>query len=579
MQNREITGRYLCSQLTLDKATAYLQDLRDGRKRAGQRLRVEVGQSDYNALTAQELLAHLMSTRLPLLCAERSARIAENADWTIEENAILADMIFSTTGTRAYNNGEHHAFAYPGLISPNYSEEARPDVNFLFASGTLLRNDLGFKTSDMDDLIQADDTLNAEAYYQLIERRLLPGLLVQNTEAQKTDTPLLINIPGLGTGEFAQVKYREAVKYHLPRALRRLFETHGEKLNMVRVVNYDPFDRLPGNVDPFSGSVHHMTLMARPYQEYDSQAKGFTAAAQLEFPKDGTDYTGYRMVKIVAWDPFSFPGNDIWAANVRTDGPYYGRTTDDGVSFSSSDAILAMSKMGQFGRNKIQSVFYDTASGIVYPNAPLDQDNVMTMTTHSEFAQGYASKVTPEMITVVPFVLNPRVQSVFVQTLEIKIQAMKDYANTLYPTPRALELGVDDATLPLAYQKARRIHRIVEEVERKLGAFSAIIAPSQASLDQLCGEIKTIADRDHAFLAQHRRPLLRWLKEIVALILTLGAPLIYTGYQAYRIYQKDPAQFSWKKVPFGLFSETKSAEKLRGLVECVEEQAAARARV
>ncbi|MCX7090785.1 MAG: hypothetical protein NTU48_04980 [Legionellales bacterium] len=577
MQNREITGRYLCSQLTLDKATEYLQDLRNGQKQPGTRLRTEVGQADYNALTAQELLAHLMNTRQPLLCAERSASIGEANDWTIEENAILADMIFSTTGTCAYNNGEHFAFAFPGGPSPNYPEEARPKVNFLFASGTLLRNDLGYTTSDMDELIQEDDTLNAEAYYQLIERRLLPGLLAQNTEAKKTNTPLLINIPGLGTGEFAQAKYRESLKRLLPGTLRRLFEAHGEKLDMIRVVNYDPFERLPGNEDPFSGTVHHMNLMARPYQEYDSPAKGHTAAAQLAFPKDGRDYTDFVMVKIVAWDPFSFPGNDIWTAypDDEAEESLFGRKTDDGVAFGSSDVILAMSAMGQFGQNKIQNVEYDSTRGIVYPKDP---QRPVTILLH-EFAQRYACKVTSEMIEVVPFILNPRAQSVFVKNLNTKIQAMKHYANTLYPNPRPLEPSEPDAVLlPLAYQKALRILSIVEEVERKLNTFSALNPPNQTDLDQLCADIKAITDRDHSILSQHRQPLLRWLKEIVVLILTLGAPLIYTGYQAYRIYQKDPAQFSWNKVPFGLFSETKSAAKLRGLVECVDEQTTAQMR-
>lgn len=562
MQNREIMGQYLYSQLTAEKVTPYLEALCSGQKKPGLRLQSLITQTKVNLekLGPTQFVALLMNTRQPKLFAESEATIGVGKDWTAEENAILADVIFSTTGTHAYNTGEHDGFT-------NYPEDERPEVHFLFVSSPLLRNDQGCQTSDMLELIRADGSINAEAYYRMIERRLLPGLLVQNRDAVQTNTPLVLNIPGLGLGQFAG-KHRDALRRLLPQTLRRLFDQHGKELIMFKVVNYDPYSPLLEK-DTFSGEIHGIHLMARPYQRCAPGAP----AAQLAYPKDGRDYTGYRIVKVVAWDPFSFPGNDIWikfSGRPPATEHYFGRKTDDGVAFASSDALVAMVAMGQFGQGNEISVEYSSHRGIVYPMCLVEQ-SIQSTVWHLYFVEQYLSNVTAEMLDVVSIpvtLLSSNLQSprqteertAFVQALQAKLHIMKQYTN--------------GGHTELELRKTALLRQIVQQVEQAIQVFLAIPEPSQSDLDTLYNQVNAVASQispeDQAVLAQHRQPILRWLKEIAAMILTLGAPLIYTGYRAYRMYQQDPAHFSWKNVPFGLFSETRSLAALRGLQTCIE---------
>lgn len=380
------TGRYLCSEETLLKVESYLKSLIAGTTKAGARLAKvlsDVKIDDVSTINAKQLLAFLMDTRKPKIFAESEPTL-DGSDWNLQENAILGDIVFSTTGTKAYNNGAHS----------NQQDHILPlDTHFLFIASALLRNDPGNMTSDMKDVL-VNGKLDEKPFYKLYERRLLPGLLIQNEQAKKDGTPLVINIPGLGCGQFAG-NYEDEVRAALPRVLKKLFETHGAKLDMVRTVNYDPFKTR--ETDEFTTDKIPNTqirLMNRPSLGLPEGASG-KVASQLEFPKDGTDYTNFRLIKIVAWDHFSFPGNDIW---VNDESRGNGRATDDGVSFASSDVVLALFEMGQFGSNlpDIQ-IKYNSKQGIAYAINPENNKEL----GYKELAKLYPSHVTVEMIDVI----------------------------------------------------------------------------------------------------------------------------------------------------------------------------------
>jgi hypothetical protein len=392
-------GRYVCSATTVEKAQVYLDALKGGDQpgallKAAIEVAVPPGErSDdlrYNdflaALDVKTFIALLMNTRKAQIFAE-SGVVLLGGDWNITENAILADMVFTTTDTCAFNNGAHQS---------HVNHRVPLAVNYIFASGALLRNDFDSQTSDMEEVLN-HGTLDEEAYYRLYERRLLPGLLAQNRQAKIDKTPLVVNIPGMGLGQFAG-QFGLQVKQAFPGVLRRFFTEHAAELDMVHTVNYDPYEQFPGNQDPFAGPLVGTTirLLARPLRGLPAGAQGFTAS-QLEFPKDGTDYNGFRLVKIVAWDPFSYPGNDIWVNQVSGFGSN-GRATDDGVSFASSDVIKAMIYMGQFAGDKelYNSDFvYNPDEGIYYV-----QDAEHNTIAYSELAER-ASLITPAMIDFV----------------------------------------------------------------------------------------------------------------------------------------------------------------------------------
>jgi hypothetical protein len=381
------TGRYLCSEETLLKVESYLKSLIAGTTKPGVRL-AEVlfvaKIADFSTINAKQLIAFLMDTRKPKIFAEREPNL-DGSDWNLQENAILGDIVFSTTGTRAFNNGAHVR-----------QQDHRPplDTHFLFIASALLRNDKGHKTSDMNDVL-VNDALDEESFYKLYERRLLPGLLIQNEQAKNDGTPLVINIPGLGCGQFAGT-YGTQIRAALPRVLKKLFETHGAKLDMVRTVNYDPYvkDEFTDEFTTDKIPNTQIRLMNRPLKGLPEGASG-SVASQLEFPKDGTDYTNFRLIKIVAWDHFSFPGNDLWENQVDRGN---GRATDDGVSFASSDVILALFNMEQFGSEAPAEIKYNSEQGIAYAINPENNQEL----GYEQLAKLYPSHVSVEMIDIVP---------------------------------------------------------------------------------------------------------------------------------------------------------------------------------
>jgi hypothetical protein len=331
-----VTGQYYYSDATLQKAIDYLTELNQSTKQPGGYLRRILYQNgaDFKDLTPEALIVHLMNTRQPTIFAE-SAPVLNGSDWNQDETSILGDISFSTTGTKAYNNGAHN-----NAFTPH---NPPLDVHLIYAAGTLLANGHGTMTSDMAEVVLSSG-INEEALYQLYERRLLPGLLAQNEQARVDGKRLVINIPGMGCGMFAG-EYEEEIRGALPKALQSIFKNHADALDRVSVVNYDPF--LPNgtkgqetlSIERSSGE--NLNFMIRPLQDLPQAQK----ASQLEFPKDGADYNNgdFRLVKIVAWDHFSYPGNDIWRDS---------RATDDGVTAASTNTFEAMIKCGQFGGDR-----------------------------------------------------------------------------------------------------------------------------------------------------------------------------------------------------------------------------------
>lgn len=529
------SARYICSAMTVKKAQVYLNGLKDGSKNPGSRLEHILNSQGLvlNDLYAKDLIAALMNTRLPQMFAE-SGVVLDGTDWSIDENSILADIVLSTTGTSAYNNGAHR-----GQRDHNQPLE----VHFLYTSGALLRNGHRNLTSDMREVIRQDQTLDEEAYYHLYERRLLPGLLAQNHAARIDGKPLVINIPGMGLGQFAG-RYQQQLKAAFPKVLKRFFQEHADELDMVHTVNYDPYEGFPNNENPFAIPLQNtkIRLLARPLTGLPAGEQG-EVASQLEFPKDGANYRGCRLVKVVAWDPFSYPGNDIWVNNADQGN---GRETDDGVSFASSDTLRAMKNIGQFGEGFPEFFAYNSQQGIFYAQ------NEGLYVDYTSLAN-YPSKIMPDMID---FVVNDTVLELFK-----RINELKSHAKELLTHP-------NDA---LAQRKATILNDVAEQMQNRLDVF--FTTPGEKRWGDLNLRANLILSREQeATLGEHRRPVLRWIKEFIALFATLFIGSI--AITAYNAYKAEPGTFSLNKV--GFFSETASTCKVdnvfEGLQDVVEDE-------
>lgn len=528
-------GKYLYSDQTLAKADIYLADLRSGKKRAGAYLRQCTGTIPNNA---HELITLLMNTRKPQFFSESQSRI-DGTDWTIEECSILGDVSFNTTDTVAFNNGGHGPFTDHPTPLP---------VNFLFVASALMRNEHGNQSPEMKELLLPDGNLNEEAYFELYERRLLPGLMLQNKVAKQDGVKLVINIPGLGLGQFAGA-HGHKLSPALPRVLKRLFTKHAALLDQIHTVNFDPYGRCA--IDEFTCKVPNgPILQQRPLQGLPIGARG-QVASQLEFPKDGTNYQqGFRLLKVVAWDHFSFPGNDIWADS---------RSTDDGVSFASSNVIQAMFAMGQFGGScTIPEGAYYPRQGIFYINSM----------NHSEIASRFSHLIWANMIQLISF--NPK-------RIEELSQHREDIAKQLLT--KLDELGAYAVKLKLASKITDDLASNKADFLTGLSELMRATVTKLTTTDDLSPKdwscLKTqmdelVSDVAKMHLGTHRAPVQRWLKEFVALFATLFVGSI--GITLYNYYNAPKDSFSFNDV--GFFKETTSLKKINDLRNTCDKLAA-----
>jgi hypothetical protein len=346
-QKIEPTGLYLYSELTLKKAETLLNNIKDENVPIGQKLdkKLKDNKAEVQTLTPEKLITYLMQTREATLYAERYACI-DGTDWTIREQEILSEVSFVTSNTHAYNNGVHE------LRDVTHHTHPLP-VNFIYASGALLRNDKTGKSIELETLIDENGQVYTEKLYDLYVTRLLPGLIWQNDEARKSGKYLVINIPGIGCGEFCNDKYKDQVRKALPKVLKKIFANYADLLDKVKEVNYDPFD---GKCESAILS-QKILFITRPYRNVPKHEK----SGKLEYPKDKIYNHDFLLIKVVAWDPFSYPGNDIWRGD---------RSTDDGVSMASSDGWVALINMGQFPKLKSAKISYDRENAKIYLSLP-----------------------------------------------------------------------------------------------------------------------------------------------------------------------------------------------------------------
>jgi hypothetical protein len=299
----------LISKKTLDLLASYKYKLANNLQIPGPLFLEELSKQEQsvNKMDLTTFAQLLIQTKKPQVFAESQQH--DGSDWTLDEERILGDVTVNMAVTM-YNDGGHGA---------SYKIHEPPIEGYLaYVPGALLATG-GSATADMQELIDEDGKLRQERLDALYERRLLPQLVYFNALAQQQNKKVALTIPGIGSGCFSGTFY-EVIKPCLRKALISLFERHKDSLPFIGIVHYDPYvgDRLDEK------KLGHISFRVSP----SSVAPKPTG--QLAYP-DGSSPDTHLLVSIVAWDHFSWPGNDYWGG---------ARQTDDGVKAASTDTML-----------------------------------------------------------------------------------------------------------------------------------------------------------------------------------------------------------------------------------------------
>jgi len=297
------------------RAAGYLSALVRGASTPGKHLSKEIGDADYSELDEPGFLNALLNTKIPQIFAESSVA-GDGSDWNRTELGLLGDISIAVPVT-VFDNGNHsapvpHEKPFPGTL--------------VFTPGALLRNGRGMPPADWAEVTDGKGRLDAEGFYSLYQRRLLPVLGYVNQSAEGRGRMALLTIPGLGCGQFAG-PFAGKLGAALQSVLERLLQEHGARFPHIRAVYYDPFRECSNQRREIQG----ISLMTRPLL-HGNEAKSQLCHPEF-YQEPGDDFSNCDLFSIVAWDHVSWPGNDFFAGS---------RCTDDGVKAAATDSMFAL---------------------------------------------------------------------------------------------------------------------------------------------------------------------------------------------------------------------------------------------
>ena len=125
----------------VEKAEAYLGELRRGIKIAGRHLQAQLSETPLAALNTEDFLAHLVRTKRPQIFAE-SAVAGDGSDWNQEELSILGDLGVSVP-VMVYDNGRH--------LNPEIHHQPF-QATLLYIPGALLQSGRGHPPADWGEV-------------------------------------------------------------------------------------------------------------------------------------------------------------------------------------------------------------------------------------------------------------------------------------------------------------------------------------------------------------------------------------------------------------------------------------------
>jgi hypothetical protein len=316
----------------LQEAADYLQTLQDGVIEPGSYLQQQLQGLDIGQLSVETLLECLLRTKRPQIFAE-SAVYGDGRDWNAHELKLLGDIGIAAA-VQVYDDGRHRQ---PKPHAVPFS------AHLLFTAGALLRNGKGQLPADWD-VVNKNDDIDPERYYQLYQRRLLPLLLYANAVADAAGKQAFITMPGLGCGQFAG-KFMGRLGEMLKQVLMRLLKQHHGQLSNIRAVYFDPYQECENQ----RFEIGHLSFLVRPLTQVNQDKPQLCPSEAYQ--EQGDDFSQCLLFSVVAWDHVSWPGNDFYLGS---------RATDDGVKAAATSSMATMT--GIEGHYNPTSGTYDPPS-------------------------------------------------------------------------------------------------------------------------------------------------------------------------------------------------------------------------
>ncbi|KTD54694.1 hypothetical protein [Legionella quateirensis] len=306
------SGEILISEITLKKIKEYHQYLcTQGIDEAGAYLKQQL---ETSLLPIEEMdlvtfTQFIIQSKIPKIFAE-SGVYHDKRDWTLQEESILGDIGIHMP-VSFFNDGGHYS---------SFNNHTPPiSGNLAYIPGALLRSDLSNTSADLQEVI-VDGHFNQQRFNELYERRLLPLLLNINSQAKNEGKLAAITVPGIGTGQFAG-QYGDIIKEAFRTALEYVLEKNEAQLTQIDIIHYDPYS----GDEAQAKNIGHIDYRVSPSSIEET-------TGQLEYPK-GSSASTHTLTSFVAWDQFSWPGNDFWPGS---------RATDDGVKAASTDTMAVI---------------------------------------------------------------------------------------------------------------------------------------------------------------------------------------------------------------------------------------------
>ncbi len=298
----------------LERVENYLVGLRNGSK-AGARLRAMLEKADLAGLDRELLLEKLVQTKKPLIFAESGVE-GNGSDWNLTELSLLGFVSIAVPVT-VFDNGVHKG---PVVHAEPF------EATLLFVPGALLNTGSESAPPADWDAVVANGHIDADAYYRLYEKRLLPVFAYADSIAAARGRKALITIPGLGCGMFAG-PFQGELGVMLEKSLFRFLHQHGRSFANIKAVFYGPYNEC----DNARHEIYGISYMVRPFL-FGNQSRP-QLGPPVVYAETGDDFSNCEFFSLVAWDHVSWPGND-----------YYGgsRSTDDGVKAAATSAMQSM---------------------------------------------------------------------------------------------------------------------------------------------------------------------------------------------------------------------------------------------
>jgi len=329
---------------TYQRTAVYLDDLKQGKRNAGEYLR-HLLPAKLSMLGLVPFLELLMNSKRPQIFAE-TAVSGDGRDWNLTELGLLGDISIGME-VMVYDNGRH------------FHPDIHPDPfkgTLVYVPGALLRNGQGILPADWDE-VTTSGMLNADAYYNLYERRLLPVFSYINEKARENGRYAFITIPGLGCGQFAG-KFRGSLGRELERVLARFLREYNGRFPHIKAVYYDPYQEC----ENARTEIGELSFMVRPLTKGNDDNPQLCQPTHYE--ENAGEFADCDLFSLVAWDHVSWPGNDFYVGS---------RATDDGVKAAATDTMRVMT--GVEGRYNVLNYQYEVGKTAVW-NDIVQQNNL-----------------------------------------------------------------------------------------------------------------------------------------------------------------------------------------------------------